>query len=89
MKEYQVTYFIMFHNHEDLQVEETMSVYSTDKIYVDDDDLFKFVNTTADAEQYVFDIYANQGEERLVDIPDYVWDDFGDTLFEVTEVVEM
>ena len=57
MKEYQVTYFICFHDYEDLQVEETMSVYSTDKIYIDDEDLFKFVNTTEHAEQYVFNIY--------------------------------
>ena len=94
-KEYQVKYFIMFHDHEDLQIEETMTVYSTDKVWgtianENGNFTWKYVDSAEDAEQFAYDQYQSLGEERLVDIPQYVWDtNIGSTLFEVTKVTEV
>jgi len=50
----------------------------------------KLVSNEEDAEQYVEEYYDGNGEDKLVDIPQWIWDDengVGDTCFDIDEVI--
>ena len=50
----------------------------------------KPVNNEEDAQQYVEDYYDGNGEDKLVDIPQWIWDNengVGDTCFDIDEVI--
>ena len=50
----------------------------------------KLVSNEEDAEQYVEEYYDGNGEDKLVEIPQWIWDDeygVGDTSFDIDEVI--
>ena len=50
----------------------------------------ELVNSEEDAQQYVEEYYEGNGEDKLVDIPQWIWGDengVGDTSFDIDEVI--
>ena len=84
IKSWTVKFHIVFETHDHTE-SGSMGVDTSDVL-----NSGKPVNNEEDAQQYVEDYYEGNGEDKLVDIPQWIWDDengVGDASFDIDEVI--
>ena len=86
-KRFEVKYSIHFETHGYREYGE-YTVDDDDQVYDEKSDSYHNVTCIEDAEKFVEDLYHNLPEDKLVDIPYWIWDSehgVGDTCFDLEE----